>query len=101
RMAGDDAAATGELERRVFHPLQVEALLLLRELAHPEAVVVLDGGLGPRAAHRCAGLELLEHMLRQLLALLDRFRGRDQIRQLMRAVVGALTRLGSGRGAEA
>src|SRR3989304_1338674 len=57
-----DAAATSKLKGGVFHPLEVAAVALFRELAEPEAIAVLDRGLGPCAAHGRAGFELLENV---------------------------------------
>jgi len=57
-----------------------------------EAIAVLDGGLGPRAAHGCAGLELFQNMLGDVFSFFDRFCSRDQLRELMRAVVAAFRR---------
>ena len=100
-MPATDSRREWQLERRIFHPLKVPAVPPLRELADPQAVAILDRGLGPRAAHRCAGLELFENVLRDPFSFFDCLRCRDELRQLLRTIVSALRRVRPSRGPEA
>src|SRR5882672_12228976 len=77
RVARSDAAAAGRLDGRVFDPLQAAAVGFFRKLPDPQAISVLDGGLWPRAAHRGAGLELLQDVDRHAPSLFDRLSSLD------------------------
>ena len=84
------AAAPGQIERRELDPLQVEAVVLGRKLAKPQAVAVFDRRFGARTTHAGAGIKLFEQMCGHVLACLDGLRRGNQFVQLMRSVVGAL-----------
>src|SRR5881296_2509970 len=81
---------TRQLKCRVLDSLKLASIAFFRKFAEPQAIAVFDGGLGPRAAHGGAGLELFEDVFRHPLSLFDRLRGSDQFCQLMRTVVSAL-----------
>ena len=92
RLCDVQAASPSQVERGEFDPLQVEAIIFGRKLAEPEALRVLDRGLRPSTTHAGARIELFEQMRGHWAPIFDRLRSRDQLGQLVRAVVLALGR---------
>ena len=83
-----------KIERRVFHSLQIEAVLSCRELADPKALPSSIVALGRAPPMLVPGSSCSSICAATLPPLFDRLRCRDQLGQLMRPVVPAL---GCGR----
>ena len=87
RLGDVQAAAACELERGEFDALQVEAIMLGGKFAKPQALRVLDRGLRSCTAQAGPRIELFKQVRGDRPALLDRLGCRDQLSQLVRAVV--------------